>query len=137
MKKVLILTGFLLLSGCAINNPQTTPTPISTSDATATEKVELNHEQLISGDFSSIAGEYCNINGEAVVINDKGLREGEIAQNGVIYILGMYQMQIRNGSPNADPVGGISITIYPIGVEIENLETDITKTRISYGHDMP
>jgi hypothetical protein len=96
---------------------------------------ELIHEQLMVGDFSSVAGEYISTNGKTVVIDNEGLRDGEKAEGAVYYINdSIYQMSLRTGD---DPAGGYMITVYPVGVEVEGIPTDTTKVRIAYGQAEP
>ena len=94
MKKILLcLLTIFLLSAC-------------TSKSTT---VELNHDQLIEGDFSSIAGEYVNPNGETVVLGNDGLRVGEVKQDEVYFLGKIYQMNIRR--PENEPEGGYTLTV--------------------------
>ena len=94
MKKILLcLLTIFLLSAC-------------TSKSTT---VELNHDQLIERDFSSIAGEYVNPNGEIVMLGNDGLRNGEVSQDEIYYLKGIYQMPIRR--PENEPEGGYTLTV--------------------------
>ncbi len=108
---------------------------LSSACTSKSKAVELNHDQLMKGDFSSIAGEYVNPKGETVVINNQGLREGEVSQDEIYYLNGIYQMPIRR--PENEPEGGYTLTVYPVDVEIEDLDSDIAKVRISYGQASP
>lgn len=100
--------------------------------------IELNHEELMMGDFSAIAGEYINSKEEIFFLNNEGLRDnGEFSMSDVYYINGIYQMNLWQGDTSSGSTGGYAITIYPVGIEIEGLVTDTTKIRISYGQAEP
>lgn len=122
MKKILLcLLTIFLLSACT-SKPKT---------------VELNHEQLMAGDFSSIAGDYESSNGHTITINNEGLQEGYTKEDDKIYFInGIYQMRIRW---NQEPEGAITMTIYPVEVEVNSLSgiTDMSKIRLSFGQAEP
>ena len=125
MRKFLILVILIMLVGCSSKS----------ANIDEDNSIELNHEQLMTGNFSSIAGEYISVSGETIVINNEGLREGEVVKSEVYYLDdGTYQMSLWWGDSDT---GGYMITIYPIGIEAENISTDTTKIRIAYGQAQP
>lgn len=148
MKKILyMLLCILMLVGCTHQSNTGTSASTSNSDLVVTTttpavttttnypKLEY-HDQIMKGDFSSIAGEYINpTTGDIANINNQGLRENETTDGEVYYVLGMYQMGIFP----KESEHGYMLTVYPIGIGIfgglDNLNT--SKIRISYGQTYP
>lgn len=148
MRFLLIICFIIfLLYGCFIKKkegnhssnifPNISANPTKTSEISTLPTTELNSEQILDGNFVSIAGEYINSNGKIIFLDDDGLNDNEI-QTGEIYgsqdsgfFMGIHQKMSDDG--------GYLLMVFPIGVEIPNLEglTDITKVRICYGQADP
>lgn len=119
MKKVFVFLMFLMLIGCS---------PVMTE--------ELNHEEIMCGDFTSIEGEYINSEGHVILLDAEQIKERLLSD--VTYTAdGRYFMNVLTD----DGMYGIGLEIYPIGVEglvwqinSNNIltETDTTKIRIRY-----
>lgn len=125
MKKILLcFMTLFLLNACS---------------SSKTKSSELNHEQLMNGDFSSIAGEYENIEGKTYEINEYGVRnENEYISGEVMYDLyGFEDLYLASLKATDNGEGGCLLIIFPIGVSIANIETDTTKIRIGYGQVVP
>ncbi len=132
-KKTIVLFLLLMLMGCS-NKVKTTE---------ETQEINLNHEELMEGNFSSIAGEYVNLKGESIFINDEGYQSDEVIGHEVYYNGSVY---FRNISSKLDGYG-VQMTVYPVGEEVmgyplgasqyEIIPSDITKIRITYGHADP
>ncbi|MCH1942368.1 hypothetical protein [Holdemania massiliensis] len=121
MKKFLFSFLVLaLLAGCA--------KPVVDSE----NETELNPEEIIAGDFSSIAGEYINSEGKITILDKEDIKRKLLdvihADNEHCYL-----------NVRTDDGFGVGLFIYNVGVEIPNLEglTDTTKIRIYYGQDAP
>lgn len=96
---------------------------------------ELDINQIMEGDFSSVAGTYTNPKGDEIQLDEDGLRWQE-RQNGQISCSssGVCTMGIHVAGQGE---GGYVLTIYPKGVEVPNLTTDTEKVRICYGQAEP
>lgn len=97
----------------------------------------LNHNELLSGDFSSIVGEYVNSKGESIFLS-KDI-EDKLLEN-VSYADGYYFVNVDNDGY------GLLLKIYSIGTEVTcyydeyttlTLNTDTSKIRICFGHSDP
>ena len=107
----------LLFSGCTSSQPK------------------MNIAEIENGDFSSIAGTYTNPEGKSIQLDEDGLQWHE-KQAGEIHCSedGFCSMGIHGiGIPD----GGYALSIYPAGMEIPSLQTDISKIRICYGQAEP
>lgn len=143
MKKVLVvLFLFVFLIGCSAQEREDISD--STSEDESSENIEiseteseLNHEEIMAANFSSIVGEYVNPEGIVIYLDEDGLNENErqtrevhgSPENG-------YSMGIH---PKDELDGGYLLMVFPVGVEVPNLEglTDITKIRICHGQAYP
>lgn len=67
------------------------------------QEINLNHEELMEGNFSSIAGEYINLQGESIFINDEGYQSDEVIGHEVYYNGSVY---FRNISSKLDGYEG-------------------------------
>ena len=118
MKNLLLacLISILLFTGCTKQN-------------------EINVSQIAEGNFPSVAGTYVNPDGEKIQLNANGLRWNE-RQTGDISCSsnGVCTMGIHVAGQGE---GGYSLMIYPEGVEIPGLSTDVNKVRICYGQAEP
>ena len=93
------------------------------------------------GDLSSIEGEYINSEGRITVLDAEDIKER--LKSEVIYTdQKYYYMNVSTD----DGMFGVGLHIYPVGVEVTTwssqegysfMETDTTKVRIYYGHDIP
>ena len=101
------------------------------------EKLGLNHSEIMAANFSSIAGEYVNSEGNVIFLDEDGLNDNERQTREVYgspdsgYFMGIH--------PKEELDGGYLLMVFPIGVEVLNLEglTDTTKVRICYGQAEP
>ncbi len=142
-KLIIYFTIALLLCGCTVKESEEildSTTPEESSEISIEEPEidsELNHDEIMAGDFSSIAGEYVNSEGLIFILDEDGLTEDE-RQTGEIYCIpkNIYFMGIHQ---KTDLDGGYSLVIFPEGVEVPTLEglTDLTKIRICHGQDYP
>lgn len=129
MKKIAIVILTLFLVACSNNDSN----EISSKKK---ENVELNHEEIMKGDFSSIAGEYINSKGHVITIGSDGLQENERQTGEITFNNNIYTMSIH---PKNRDDGGYLLMIFPKGVEVPNLEglTDIEIIRICHGQADP
>ena len=137
---VFLCVGCTHQGGGNTGTSSTSETVVTTTTPVTTPVVDIPmpeyHEELMSGDFSAIAGEYINSEGYIMKINNEGLRTNEAEHGEVTYANGMYQMPItrRLGTNNT-----YTLTVYPVGLDLssEALDTDTSKIRIHYGNSDP
>lgn len=132
-KKTIMLFLLLMLMGCSDK--------VKTTEET--QEINLNHEELMEGNFSSIAGEYVNLKGESIFINDEGFHSDDLIGDEVRYDGSVY---FRSLHETVDGYG-FQMTIYPVGKEVmgyplgtsqyEAIPSDITKIRVTYGQADP
>lgn len=172
MKLIKIALVFILLVGCShqsneVNDTSkittTTPTttvttttkPVVTTTTTQTPEVSYPkpeyHDQLMTGDFSAVAGEYINPEGKSITINNEGLAvdefglsdDSEYIDGDIEYDMygydGMYLASMRR---KGDPESGCLLVVIPAGVKISYkgnvmFNTDTTKVRIFYSQGFP
>ena len=100
----------------------------------------LNHDEIMEGNLSSVSGEYINSEGKVIILEsnmtDRLISDVKYIDNSYYYL----------NVTTDDGMFGVGLTIYPIGVEVMTwsktdgeivMETDTTKIRIYYGHDVP
>ena len=144
MKKIIIVLFVLMLcNGCSIQNNDNSPkNSIFLTIIPSIDDI-IPNEDFMNGDFSTIAGDYINVNNEVITIDDEGLQGNELVNDTDInFFKGIYQMNVADQYNQ-----GYSLTIYPVGIEIQNCyvtgdeivfyDTDITKVRISHGQADP
>ena len=100
-----------------------------------TKQSEMNTQQILKGDFSSVAGVYINSSGQTIKLDRDGLRKNEVQTSEIrCYEDGSCSMGIH---PKDQLDAGYALFIYPPGTEIYDLKTDTTKVRIYYGQAEP
>lgn len=112
---------------------------IAACDSKKNER-NLNHDEVMSGNFTSISGEYINSEGEVIILEDDITAK---LISDVVYVdNSYYYMNVFTD----DGMYGIGLTIYPVGIEVMGwtlqdgdivIETDISKIRIYFGQDVP
>ena len=130
MKKILVVVLTFFLFSCSINDIN------EISNTNLDTNMEINNEQIMKGNFSSIAGEYVNPKGDVINIDYDGLRDNERQTSEIIFNNNIYTMGIH---PKNQDSGGYLLMIFPKGIEVPNLEglTDTNKIRICYGQADP
>ena len=119
MKKFLMILLGLILCGCSM-----------------TKHEGLDHDEIMDGDLSSIAGEYINSEGHVIVLDAQWITQRLLSE--VTYADdGRYFMNVLTD----DGMYGIGLEILPVGVEgvvwqvnSNNIlmKTDTSKIRIRY-----
>lgn len=132
MKKLLLacLVFTLLLTGCTKEDKTDT-----TQDVNKNFSSGMDTNQIVKGNFSSVAGTYTNPNGDKMQLDEDGLRWNE-RQTSAIHCsnYGICTMGIHVAGQGD---GGYTLTIYPEGIHVPGLSTDIEKVRICYGQAEP
>ena len=119
MRKIVLILFSLILIGCS-----------------TTKNKELNHDEIMRGDLSSIAGEYVNSEGHVIVLDAEKIKQMLLSE--VTYTkAGGYFMNVSTDGG----MFAIGLEILPVGVEgivwqiYSNdilMKTDTSKIRIRY-----
>ena len=102
----------------------TTPTEEQHTESTTQE---IDTQAILHGDYSSIAGTWRNELGYEIVFNKNGLTKG-----GQIYKSGIGSDGQIGFSVSTGPTG-YGMSVYPIGVTIKWVDSDLSKNRIIAG----
>ena len=106
----------------------TTPTEEKHTENT-TQKIDT--QAILHGDYSSIAGTWRNELGHEIVFNKNGLIKG-----GQIYKSGIGSDGHIDFSVSSGPTG-YGMSVYPIGITIKWVDSDLSKNRIVAGQSAP
>ena len=106
----------------------TTPTEEKHTENTTQE---IDTQAILHGDYSSIAGTWRNELGHEIVFNKNGLVKG-----GQIYKSGIGSDGQIGFSVSTGPTG-YGMSVYPIGVTIKWVDSDLSKNRIIAGQTAP
>lgn len=106
----------------------TTPTEEKHTENTTQE---IDTQAILHGDYSSIAGTWRNELGHEIVFNKNGLVKG-----GQIYKSGIGSDGQIGFSVSTGPTG-YGMSVYPIGITIKWVDSDLSKNRIIAGQTAP
>lgn len=106
----------------------TTPTEEKHTENTTQE---IDTQAILHGDYSSIAGTWRNELGHEIVFNNNGLVKG-----GQIYKSGIGSDGQIGFSVSTGPTG-YGMSVYPIGITIKWVDSDLSKNRIIAGQTAP
>lgn len=106
----------------------TTPTK---EQLTETEPLKLDSQAILQGDYSSIAGTWRNELGHEIVFNKNGLVKGGQIAKSSMGSDGHISFSVSSGPT------GYGISIYPIGITIKWVDSDLSKNRIIAGQTPP
>ena len=106
----------------------TTPTEEKHTENTTQE---IDTQAILHGDYSSVAGTWRNELGHEIVFNKNGLVKG-----GQIYKSGIGSDGQIGFSVSTGPTG-YGMSVYPIGITIKWVDSDLSKNRIIAGQTAP
>ena len=106
----------------------TTPTEEKHTENTTQE---IDTQAILHGDYSSIAGTWRNELGYEIVFNKNGLTKGGQISKAGVSNEGVIGFDVRTGPT------GYGIDIYPIGITIKWVDSDLSKNRIIAGQSAP
>jgi hypothetical protein len=92
---------------------------------------EIDTQAILQGDYSSIAGTWRNELGHEIVFSKNGLVERGQIRKTDISNEGIISFDVRTGTT------GYGISIYPIGITIKWVDSDLSKNRIIAGQNAP
>ena len=92
---------------------------------------EIDTQAILQGDYSSIAGTWRNELGHEIVFSKNGLVERGQIRKTDISNEGIISFDVRTGTT------GYGISIYPIGITIKWVDSDLSKNRLIAGQAAP
>ena len=126
--------------------PSTTTTSLTTthdSVTTTEEKLSTQEEQtnaksqkideqaILNGDFSTLVGTWRNGRGQEFTFDKNGLVNSGTIEKKSMGSHGTIEFSIRDG------ISGYGMSIYPAGLIMDGLDTDLTKNRLIAGQAAP
>lgn len=124
-----------VLSG-AIEGTKTEEVEMSFSPTPEIVK-EVKHESILEGDFTCIAGKYKNGKGELITLGDDGRlvdRTGVESEVNKEIEIKRYREGYFEWGYDEGYFGGM---LFPAGVKIPGVESDVTLDRVGIGQDVP
>jgi len=110
----------------------TTEEKISTQEEQTNAKSQKIDEQaILNGDFSTLVGTWRNGLGQEFAFDKNGLVNSGNIEKVSMGNHGTIEFSIREG------ISGYGMSIYPAGLIMDGLETDLTKNRLIAGQSAP
>ena len=110
----------------------TTEEKLSTQEEQTNAKSQIIDEQAIqNGDFSTLVGTWRNGLGQEFTFDKNGLVNSGNIEKVRIGSHGTIEFSIREG------ISGYGMSIYPAGLIMDGLDTDLTKNRLIAGQAAP
>ena len=106
----------------------TTPTEEQHTENTTQE---IDTQAILHGDYSSVAGTWRNELGHEIVFNKNGLIKGGQIHKSGIGSDGHIDFSVSTGPT------GYGMSVYPIGITIKWVDSDLSKNRIIAGQNAP
>ena len=127
-----------------VSTTSTTATSTTTTSSTTTEeKLSTQEEQtnaksqkideqaILNGDFSTLVGTWRNGLGQEFTFDKNGLVNSGNIEKERMGSHGTIEFSIRDG------ISGYGMSIYPAGLIMDGLDTDLTKNRLIAGQAAP
>ncbi|MDR0503471.1 MAG: hypothetical protein LBH16_09155 [Treponema sp.] len=96
----------------------------------------FNYDNILNGDLSEFSAYWINGRGERPWLYPNGTFSSNQTASGFRKHGDAYTWNVSQGES-----GGFGVMLYPVGVDVELgnriIETDNTKVRLTYGHDLP
>ena len=110
----------------------TTEEKLSTQEEQAHAKSQKIDEQaILNGDFSTLVGTWRNGRGQEFTFDKNGLVNSGTIEKKSMGSHGTIEFSIRDG------ISGYGMSIYPAGLIMDGLDTDLTKNRLIAGQSAP
>ena len=110
----------------------TTEEKISTQEEqTNAESQKIDERAILDGDFSTLVGTWRNGLGQEFTFDKNGLVNSGNIEKKSMGSHGTIEFSIRDG------ISGYGMSIYPAGLTIAGLDTDLTKNRLIAGQAAP
>ena len=110
----------------------TTEEKLSTQEEQAHSKSQkLDEQAILNGDFSTLVGTWRNGRGQEFTFDKNGLVNSGTIEKKSMGSHGTIEFSIRDG------ISGYGMSIYPAGLIMDGLDTDLTKNRLIAGQAAP
>ena len=110
----------------------TTEEKISTQEEqTNAESQKIDDQAILNGDFSTLVGTWRNGLGQEFTFDKNGLVNSRNIEKKSMGSHGTIEFSIRDG------ISGYGMSIYPAGLIMDGLDTDLTKNRLIAGQAAP
>ena len=110
----------------------TTEEKISTQEEqTNAESQKIDEQAILNGDFSTLVGTWRNGLGQEFTFDKNGLVNSGNIEKKSMGSHGTIEFSIRDG------ISGYGMSIYPAGLIMDGLDTDLTKNRLIAGQAAP
>ena len=110
----------------------TTEEKLSTQEEqTNARSQKLDEQAILNGDFSTLVGTWRNGRGQEFTFDKNGLVNSGTIEKKSMGSHGTIEFSIRDG------ISGYGMSIYPAGLIMPGLDTDLTKNRLIAGQAAP
>ena len=110
----------------------TTEEKLSTQEEqTNAESQKIDEQAILNGDFSTLVGTWRNGLGKEFTFDKNGLVDSGSIEKKSMGSHGTIEFSIRDG------ISGYGMSIYPAGLIMPGLDTDLTKNRLIAGQAAP
>lgn len=110
----------------------TTEEKLSTQEEqTNARSQKLDEQAILNGDFSTLVGTWRNGLGQEFTFDKNGLVNSGNIEKKSMGSHGTIEFSIRDG------ISGYGMSIYPAGLIMDGLDTDLTKNRLIAGQSAP
>lgn len=105
--------------------------PSTQEEKTNAKSQKIDEQAILNGDFSTLVGTWRNGLGQEFAFDKNGLVNSGNIEKVSMGNHGTIEFSIREG------ISGYGMSIYPAGLIMDGLETDLTKNRLIAGQSAP
>ena len=105
--------------------------PSTQEEQTNAESQKIDEQAILNGDFSTLVGTWRNGLGQEFTFDKNGLVNSGNIEKKSMGSHGTIEFSIRDG------ISGYGMSIYPAGLIMPGLDTDLTKNRLIAGQAAP
>ena len=105
--------------------------PSTQEEKTNAESQKIDEQAILNGDFSTLVGTWRNGLGQEFTFDKNGLVNSGNIEKKRMGSHGTIEFSIRDG------ISGYGMSIYPAGLIMDGLDTDLTKNRLIAGQAAP
>ena len=105
--------------------------PSTQEEKTNAESQKIDEQAILNGDFSTLVGTWRNGLGQEFTFDKNGLVNSGNIEKVRMGSHGTIEFSIRDG------ISGYGMSIYPAGLIMDGLDTDLTKNRLIAGQAAP
>ena len=105
--------------------------PSTQEEQTNAESQKIDEQAILNGDFSTLVGTWRNGLGQEFTFDKNGLVNSGNIEKKSMGSHGTIEFSIRDG------ISGYGMSIYPAGLTIAGLDSDLSKNRLTAGQAAP